>query len=405
MQAILIVMNPNTAARRARGAGSPVVWGGSPPGSASAVGFAFLAASFWAASVGSAPSGGSRSGRRCAARCRRRVRPPRRHGGRRPEPGCAPGAPREVEHGRYAEAAAGLREAAADEVPAAPRTVYANLAEVLMADGRLADAEARYRDAVAVARQRAHRESAGRARRTWRSPTTGSPWRSIATGSRGRARDDRPRARAGSGRGGAQRRRRLPTGICSSSPTATSTTTWAWPPRSTVGRSTPRPPSASSSPDGPTAAGPPPAAAHLAPRARWQPGPPRRGPGRPDAGQGAGGRRRHRAGDGRHPGAPHRRRLARAGRPPRRLPRSRRAAAASVRIVGRADPRRARPRHRARPSRRRAARRRPSPAAPRPPSPRSCRWSTRRPEPGRDHSRPHRAAHRVPVASGRAGGV
>ena len=55
----------------------------------------------------------------------------------------------EVEHGRYREAAAAY-QASVERGPASA-DLYANLAEVLMADGRLTEAQARYRDAVAVA--------------------------------------------------------------------------------------------------------------------------------------------------------------------------------------------------------------------------------------------------------------
>jgi tetratricopeptide (TPR) repeat protein len=52
-------------------------------------------------------------------------------------------------HGRYAEAAAAYGEALA--AGAAESSVYANLGEVLMADGQLRAAEACYRDAIAAA--------------------------------------------------------------------------------------------------------------------------------------------------------------------------------------------------------------------------------------------------------------
>jgi tetratricopeptide (TPR) repeat protein len=61
--------------------------------------------------------------------------------------------------GRYAEAAAAYGEALAAGGDASP--LYANLGEVLMADGQLAAAEAAYRDAVAVAVAEQHPGSGG----------------------------------------------------------------------------------------------------------------------------------------------------------------------------------------------------------------------------------------------------
>jgi hypothetical protein len=54
-----------------------------------------------------------------------------------------------VKLGRYGEAAAAYEAAGVAGLPSAD--LYANQAEVLMADGRLAEAEARYRDAVSAA--------------------------------------------------------------------------------------------------------------------------------------------------------------------------------------------------------------------------------------------------------------
>ena len=76
--------------------------------------------------------------------------------------------------GRYVEAAAayGLALAAGSDAPA----VYANLGEVLMADGQLAAAEACYRDAVAAASVAAVRSSSGSVvPRWWGTSTTSSP--------------------------------------------------------------------------------------------------------------------------------------------------------------------------------------------------------------------------------------
>ncbi len=69
--------------------------------------------------------------------------------------------------GRYVEAAAayGMALAAGADAPA----VYANLGEVLMADGRLRAAEACYRDAVAAASaSRLPNLASSRASRSWR---------------------------------------------------------------------------------------------------------------------------------------------------------------------------------------------------------------------------------------------
>ena len=122
--------------------------------------------------------------------------------------------------GRYREAAAAYAAVVADG--AADAAVYANFAEVLMAAGRLPDAEARYRDAISARRPIWASAIAASARTSWRSPTTG--WRSrwIATSSRS------PRARRCCARWRTIRRRRCSrsrrrrAATCSSFPTATS---------------------------------------------------------------------------------------------------------------------------------------------------------------------------------------